>query len=109
LFVESVHRGPGEGNARLQVLRPNGQIGVLPGRSRGAFVASANGIPGRETEIWVARGAAGGFQRARRDVRFSEAGHRIVAGFEEEEDVFAIRDPGSAEANAHAPTQGLRV
>jgi hypothetical protein len=36
-------------------------------------------------------------------VDFPEVGHRIVARFEEQEDVFTIGDPASAEPYAHAP------
>jgi hypothetical protein len=39
----------------------------------------------------------------------TELGHRIAARFEEHEDVLAICDPGSAEADAQAPAQRLGV
>ena len=54
-------------------------------------------------------GMVGAFQGVWRDVGLREVGHRIAARFEEQEDVLAIGDPGSAEAHAHAPAQRLGV
>ena len=76
---------------------------MLPRPSRRALLARPDGVPGREPEVGVLGGMVGAFQSAWRDVGFLEVGHRIAAGFEEQEDVFAIGDPVSAEAYAHAP------
>jgi hypothetical protein len=39
-----------------------------------------------------------------RHVALREIGHRIVARLEEQENVFTISDPVSAEAHSHPPT-----
>jgi hypothetical protein len=44
-----------------------------------------------------------------RNIGLREIVHWIVAGFEEQEDVFAIGDPSSARPYAHAPAQRLGV
>jgi hypothetical protein len=49
------------------------------------------------------------FQGFRRDVSLWEVGYRIPAWFEEQEDVFTIGDPSSAETYAHPPSQRLDV
>jgi hypothetical protein len=49
------------------------------------------------------------FQDFRGDVSVSEIGYGIPTWFEEQEDVLAIGDPGSAESYAHAPSQRLDV
>ena len=48
-------------------------------------------------------------QSVRKDIGVQEIGHRIVARFEEQQDVLAIGDPVSAETHAHPPTQRLNV
>src|SRR5436190_23154247 len=51
----------------------------------------------------------GVFQGGWRDVGLREVGYRIAARLEEQDDVLAIGDPGSAETHAHAPAQRLGV
>ena len=80
---------------------------MLPRPSRRALLARPDGVPGRETEVVVLSRMLGAFYW--RDVGLWEVGHRIMAGFEEQEDVLAIGDPGSAEAHAHAPAHPLGV
>jgi hypothetical protein len=49
------------------------------------------------------------FQGVWRDVGHRKISHRIVTGFEEQKNVFALGDPGSAEAYTHASAQRLNV
>jgi hypothetical protein len=44
-----------------------------------------------------------------RDIGFRKVGDRVAAGLEEQDYIFAICDPDSAEANAHAAAQRLGV
>src|SRR6266849_5152679 len=97
LFVEGVHGRPCERNPSLQLLCVGGQAGVLPCPSRRTLVARTHGVPGSEAEVAVLRGMAGEFQSAWSDVGFLEVGHGVVARFEEQDDVFGIGDPSSAE------------
>ena len=82
---------------------------MLPRPSRRALLARPDGVPGREPEVGVPGGMLGALQGVWRDVGLREVGHRIAAGFEEQENVLAIGDPGSAEPHAHAPAQRLGV
>ena len=73
------------------------------------MLARPDGVPGREPEIGVLGGVVGAFQSMWGDVGLRKVGNWIAARFEEEDDVLAIGDPGSAEAHAHAPVQRLGV
>jgi hypothetical protein len=75
------------------------RLSAAPMRRR--VLARPEGVPGRDTEVGVLGGMVGVFQGVRRDVGLQNVGHRIASRFEEQEDVFAIGDPGST-VNARA-------
>src|SRR5262249_46573526 len=82
---------------------------MLPGPSRRAVPACTNGVPGREPEVGMLRSVLSTLQGVGTDVALGEIGHGIAAWLEEHDGVLTIGNPGSAEADAHAPTQRLDV
>jgi hypothetical protein len=59
----------------------------------GILVARPHGIPGSQAELGVPRGMVRALQSVWRDVGFLEVGHRIAAGFEEQDGVFHVGNP----------------
>jgi hypothetical protein len=108
-FVERVHRPPGECDACFQFARMRSQPGVLPRSSLRDVFARPDAVPGRSPEIGVLGGMVGALQGVWRDVVFREVSDRITSRFEQQDDVFAIGDPASAEAHTHAPAQRLDI
>src|SRR5215467_11897093 len=106
-FVKGVHGRPGERDPRLQLARVVRQVDVLPCPSRSALLACSDDVPGGESEVGVPRGVVGGIEGVWRDIGLRKVGYRIAAGLEEQDYVFAIGDPGPAEAHAHAAPQRL--
>lgn len=82
---------------------------MLPCSSLSILIACANGIPGRKPEIRMTGSVFGALKGVGRNVGLWKVGHRIVARFEEQKNVFAIGDPGSAEAYSHAQAQRFDV
>ena len=109
LFVEGVHRVPGEGDAIGEDTRVPGEARVLPGASRGLAVAGLDGIPGRGSEVGMIRRPVSGGEDVLRDVAFGEVGDGIAARLVQEDDVIALGDPGAAEPHPHPPAQRLGV
>src|SRR5207249_197520 len=106
-LIKSVHRWPSERYSCPQLVRVYGQLNVLPRSSRSTLLVCPDGVPGCESEVGVPSGMLTALQAVWRDVALRKIGHRIVAGFEEQEHVLAIGDPGPAEMYAHAPPQRL--
>jgi len=53
------------------------------------------------------RGVLGALQGPRHDVTLGKVGDRVATRLEEHDDALAVGDPGSVEADAHAPAQRL--
>ena len=51
----------------------------------------------------------GELQDVRSNVSLREIGDRIAVGLKKHKNVLAVRDPGPAEADAHAPAQRFKV
>jgi hypothetical protein len=108
-FIEGAHGPPSERDPRPQLVCVGRQVDVLPRCSRGALLARFDRVPGRRPEVRMPGGVLVEFQNFRGDVSLSEVGYGIPTWLEEQEDVLTIRDPGSAESYAHAPSQRLDV
>src|SRR5262249_18234499 len=109
LFVECIHGWPRERNPCPQLACVGGQFDVLPCCSGRALLSRPDGIPGCEPKVGMMVLVLGNLESVWRDVSLREISHRIVAWFEEQQDVLAISDPVSAEAHAHPPTRWLNV
>src|ERR1700752_198507 len=88
-FEEGVHSRPRESDTSSQISRVARQIDVLPRSSLSIPIAGANGIPARWSEIGMMSGVPGALKSVWRDVGLGKVGHRIMAGLEEQESVFA--------------------
>jgi len=108
-FEEGIHGRPGEGDALLQFNRVGRQFDVLPGALRSALSAGLDGVPGSEPEVAVAGAVFGALEGARSDAGFRKVGYRIAAGLEEDDGVLCFGDPGSTEADAHAPAKRFDI
>src|SRR3954447_24713776 len=108
-FVESVHGGPRERDTPLEFVCVVWQFNVLPCASRRTLIARTYGVPGCETKVAMPRGVLDAFYSIWSDVGRRKIGHWIVARFEQQEHMFAIGNPGTAKAHAHAPAQRLGV
>src|SRR5262249_27849603 len=68
LFIEGLHGSPGERDPAQQFPRMRGQLNVLPGSSRRVVLASANRIPGCETEVRMSGCVFSSFEDTRRNL-----------------------------------------
>src|SRR5262245_8225451 len=82
---------------------------MLPGSSRRAVLAGANGVPGRKPEIGMLRCVFSALQTLGRDVALWEIRHGITARLEEHDGALTVGNPVSAEPHPHAPAQRLDV
>ncbi|MFM0694639.1 hypothetical protein PQQ64_20400 [Paraburkholderia graminis] len=109
LFVERIHRSPGERNASLKFARVVRQSRVLPCGALCNPLASAHREPGARPEVGVLACTLRWFQGVRHDVGFPKIGHGISARFKQKHYVFSIGDPGTAEVHAHSPPHRFDV
>lgn len=109
-LVEGIHGPPGERDQPSQVARMGGQVGVPPGTSRrDVLLARPDAVPGGGPKIGVLSDLLGPFEHILGNIGLREIGHGITARFEQQENPFAIGDPASAKAHAHAAAQRLYI
>ncbi len=97
LFVERVHRPPGERDPALEDRGVGGEIDVLPRGALGDRATGPDDEPRGGPEVAVPGVVAHHLERAGREIGEGEVGHRIAAGLVEQHDVLAVGDPLPAE------------
>jgi hypothetical protein len=107
LFVEGVHRTPGEADPVAQFVGVLGQGKVLPGATGRGSVAGGDAEPGSVTQFAMRRGAVLVDENPGSHIVDREERHRVVTGLVQQQHVLAVGDPLPGESDAHAPTQRL--
>src|SRR5262245_11163218 len=100
-LIKGFHGVPCERDSRLQLLCVRGELDMLPGSSRRAALAGANGVPGREPEIGMLRCVFSALQSVRRDVALWEVRHRIKARLEQQDGGITVGNAVYAETHTN--------